>query len=91
MDRELQEEQNFGRDYSMITIFAAVTVSFIFAIIVSIYSLATLARENTKEIDTMLTYRIYDTISSSLNEPIVVSSAEGEFQYIPAKEALAQF
>ena len=25
------------------------------------------------------------------NETIVVSSAEGEFQYIPAKEVLAQF
>ena len=25
------------------------------------------------------------------NETIVVSSAEGEFQYIPAREALAQF
>ena len=32
-----------------------------------------LARENTKEIDAMLTYRIYDSISSNLNEPIVVT------------------
>ena len=32
-----------------------------------------LARENTREIDTMLTYRIYDAISSRLNEPIIVA------------------
>ena len=61
------------RDRSMFPIFAAITVSFLLAIIVSIYSLAKLARENTKEIDKMLAYRIYDTISSSLNEPIVVA------------------
>jgi len=61
------------RDGSMIPIFAAVSVSFLLAIIVSIFSLTKLARENTKEIDKMLAYRIYDTISSSLNEPIIVS------------------
>lgn len=54
-------------------IFIVVSLSFLLAIAVSIYSLAMLARENTKEIDTMLTYRIYDSISSSLNEPIIVS------------------
>jgi len=62
-----------GRDKSIFPIFAAVTVSFLLAIVVSIYSLTMLARENTKEIDMMLTYRIYDTISSSLNEPITVA------------------
>lgn len=61
------------RDKSMIPIFAAVSVSFLLAIIVSIFSLTKLARENTREIDKMLAYRVYDTISSSLNEPIVVS------------------
>ena len=62
-----------GRDRSMLPIFAAVSISFLLAIVVSIYSLTMLARENTKEIDTMLTYRIYDSISSSLNEPITVA------------------
>ena len=57
----------------MIPIFVAVSVSFLLAIIVSIFSLTKLARENTREIDKMLAYRVYDTISSSLNEPIVVS------------------
>jgi len=60
-------------DRSMLPILSAVSIGFVLAIIVSIYSLAKLARENTKELDTMLTYRIYDSISSSLNEPIIVS------------------
>jgi hypothetical protein len=38
-----------GRDKSIFPIFAAVTVSFLLAIVVSIYSLTMLARENTKE------------------------------------------
>ena len=61
------------KDKSVIPIFSAVSVSFLLAIIVSIVSLVMLARENTKEIDTMLSYRIYDQISGSLNEPIVVA------------------
>ena len=62
-----------GTDRSMLPILSAVSIAFALAIVVSIYSLAKLARENTKELDTMLTYRIYDSISSSLNEPIIVS------------------
>ena len=60
-------------DRSVVPILLAITVSFFLAIIVSIYSLTKLARENTKEIDTMLSYRIYDSISNSLNEPIIVA------------------
>lgn len=62
-----------NREKGMAHIFAAVTLSFLLAIIVSIYSLTMLARENTKEIDSMLAYRIYDSIFSSLNESIIVS------------------
>ncbi len=62
-----------SKDRSMLPILSAVSCAFALAIIVSIYSLAKLARENTKEIDTMLTYRIYDSIASSLNEPIIVA------------------
>ncbi len=62
-----------SKDRSMLPILSAVSGAFVLAIIVSIYSLAKLARENTKEIDTMLTYRIYDSIASSLNEPIIVA------------------
>ncbi|MBR1628163.1 MAG: response regulator [Lachnospiraceae bacterium] len=72
MVNKTKKVEKTDRDKSMFPIFAAVSVSFLMAIIVSIYSLAKLARENTKEIDTMLTYRIYDSIANSLNEPIVV-------------------
>lgn len=61
------------KDKSVLFIFSVISLSFLFAIIVSIVSLIMLARENTKEIDTMLSYRIYDQISGSLNEPIVVA------------------
>ena len=69
----LKRTNNIIGDKGMAPIFAAVSLSFLLAIIVSIYSLAMLARENTKEIDSMLAYRIYDSISSSLREPIIVS------------------
>ena len=61
------------RDKNVRFIFSVVFVSFLLAIIVSIVSLVMLARENTKVIDTMLSYRIYDQISSNLNEPIIVA------------------
>ena len=74
MEVKKQQTLKEGRDRGMFPVFAAVSISFLLAIVVSIYSLAKLARENTKELDTMLTYRIYDFISSSLNEPITVSA-----------------
>lgn len=55
----LKRTNNIIGDKGMAPIFAAVSLSFLLAIIVSIYSLAMLARENTKEIDSMLAYRIY--------------------------------
>lgn len=57
----------------IVPVFVAIVVSFLLAIGVSIFSVTMLARENTKELDTMLTYRIYDSIASNLNEPITVS------------------
>ena len=62
-----------NRERGILPVFIAIPVSFILAIFVSINSLTMLARENTKELDTMLTYRIYDSIASTLNEPINVS------------------
>ena len=61
------------KDRSIFPVFIAITVGFILAIGVSIMSVTMLARENTKELDTMLTYRIYDSIASNLNEPIIVA------------------
>ena len=71
-DRSIQSIQS-GVDKNMFPILATISISFFLAIVVSFYSVTRLARENTKEIDTMLTYRIYDSIASSLNEPITVA------------------
>ncbi len=61
------------KDGSLVPIFLVVFIGFIFSIIASIYSMSRLARENTKELDTMLTYRIYDIIADSMKEPITVA------------------
>ena len=58
-----------------IIVFSAVLICFLLFTVVSIFSLANLAQENTKEINTMLTYRLYDEISTGINEPIAVSKA----------------
>ena len=74
--REEQKETNgFSKrkDGSIKLVLSVISVSFILAILVSILSLTLLARENTKEVDTMLTYRVYDVISGNLNEPIIVA------------------
>ncbi len=56
-----------------IIIAGAVFACLVLFIFVSLRSLTDMASENTKEINKMLTYRIYDEISSSLNEPITVA------------------
>ena len=71
MENQIEKEKK--RDRSNYPIIVAVSASFLLAIVVSIGSLTLLARENTKEIDKMLAYRIYDFVYNSLNEPIVVS------------------
>ncbi|MCR5746275.1 MAG: response regulator [Lachnospiraceae bacterium] len=76
-----QEDIN-TKDSSLKTIFIVVFISFLLATIVSIYSLSRLAQENTKEIDTMLTYRIYDTIADNMSEPIVVARAMSNSYYL---------
>lgn len=65
--------RSINRDKRVLTVFMAVGISFVLAIIISIFSLRKLADENRRELDTMLTYRIYESVSNSLNEPIVVS------------------
>ena len=61
------------RSRSVFPIFIVIISGFIVSTIVSIWSLSSLARENTKEINTMLTYRIYEELSGSLDEPVTVS------------------
>lgn len=56
-----------------VVVFIVVLVSMLLFTSVSVFSLTNMARENTKEINTMLAYRIYDMISSKLSEPMTVS------------------
>ena len=56
-----------------IVVFMVVFVSILMFTMVSLFSLTNMAQENTKEINTMLTYLINDTIANSLNEPMTVS------------------
>ena len=72
-DRLKRMIKSINRDRRVLTVFMAVGISFVLAIIISIFSLRRLADGNRRELDTMLTYRIYESVSSSLNEPIVVS------------------
>lgn len=72
-DRLKRMIKSINRDRRVLTVFMAVGLSFVLAIIISIFSLRRLADGNRRELDTMLTYRIYESVSSSLNEPIVVS------------------
>ena len=73
LDRLKRMIKSINRDRRVLTVFMAVGLSFVLAIIISIFSLRRLADGNRRELDTMLTYRIYESVSSSLNEPIVVS------------------
>ncbi len=56
-----------------IIVSAAVFVCLLLFTYVSMRSLTNMAQENTKEINKMLTYRIYEEISSKLNEPITAA------------------
>ena len=73
IDRIKRMIKSINRDKRVLTVFMAVGISFVLAIIISIFSLRRLADGNRRELDTMLTYRIYESVSNSLNEPIVVS------------------
>lgn len=53
--------------------FAIVIISFVLSTVVSLWSLGQMARDNTEELSKVLAARIYDTISSELSEPIIVS------------------
>ncbi|MBE5846945.1 MAG: response regulator [Lachnospiraceae bacterium] len=58
-----------------IIISSAVLACLLLFTFVTMRSLTDMAQENTKEINKMLTYRIYDEISSSLNEPITIAKS----------------
>ena len=55
--------------------FAIVLVSFLLSTFVSLWSLSIMGQRNTRELSRMMAARIYDTISSELNEPVTLSLA----------------
>ena len=62
------------RNKRFITVFSVILVSMLLFAAVSIFSLTSMARENTVEINTMLAYRLYDELFGILNEPIIVTN-----------------
>lgn len=52
--------------------FIIVLVSFLLSTFVSLWSLAILSQRNARELSRMMAARIYDSISSELNEPVTV-------------------
>ncbi len=53
--------------------FILVVISFVLSTTVSLWSLGNMARHNSEELSRVLAARIYDTISSELSEPVIVS------------------
>ncbi len=53
--------------------FILVVISFVLSTAVSLWSLGNMARHNSEELSRVLAARIYDTISSELSEPVIVS------------------
>lgn len=52
--------------------FTIVLVSFLLSTFVSLWSLSIMSQRNTRELSRMMAARIYDAISSELNEPVTV-------------------
>ena len=52
--------------------FTIVLVSFLLSTFVSLWSLRLMSQRNTRELSRMMAARIYDSISSELNEPVTV-------------------
>ena len=75
MNDDKRKSKKNKQKINSILLFAAFIASFLLTAIVSISSLTTMARDNTKEIDMMLTARVYDIINRSISEPITVSRA----------------
>ncbi|MBR1737233.1 MAG: hypothetical protein IJ736_09500 [Firmicutes bacterium] len=75
MNDDKRKSKKNKQKINSILLFAAFIASFLLTAIVSISSLTTMARDNTKEIDMMLTAIVYDIINRSISEPITVSRA----------------
>ena len=55
--------------------FAIVILSFVLSTFVSLWSLRLMAERNVQELSKSLASRIYDSISSEMSEPVIVSRA----------------
>lgn len=79
--------------------FAIVLISFLMSTFVSIWSLNIMSQRNTRELSKMMAARIYDSISSELNEPVTLglSMARNSFlisalqreQDVPIEESVS--
>ncbi len=62
--------------------FAIVLVSFLLSTFVSLWSLRLMSKRNTRELSRMMAARIYDSISSELNEPVTLSLAMAKDSFL---------
>ena len=68
-------QHHFTLSKNMVTqlTFTIVLVSFLLSTFVSLWSLSIMSQRNTRELSRMMAARIYDSISSELNEPVTLS------------------
>ena len=71
----LQHHFTFNKNTVTRLTFAIVLVSFLLSTFVSLWSLSLMSQRNTRELSRMMAARIYDAISSELNEPVTLSLA----------------
>lgn len=71
----LQHHFTFNKNTVTKLTFAIVLVSFLLSTFVSLWSLSTMGQRTTRELSRMMTARIYDSISSELNEPVTLGLA----------------
>ncbi|MBR1598261.1 MAG: GGDEF domain-containing protein [Lachnospiraceae bacterium] len=66
----------FGLEHqkkSHFPLFLLIFISFLLSTVISLWSLNLMAKDNLREMETLLTARVYDIIGSELSEPIMVS------------------
>ena len=97
----LQHHFTFTKNTVTRLTFAIVLVSFLLSTFVSLWSLSVMSRRNTRELSRMMAARIYDSISSELNEPVTLGLAMARDSFlikalqneknVPEEESTAAF
>ena len=97
----LQHHFTFTKNTVTKLTFAIVLVSFLLSTFVSLWSLSIMSRRNTRELSRMMAARIYDSISSELNEPVTLGLAMARDSFlikalqneknVPEEESTAAF